>query len=210
MFCFSYEENLSVYNVQPLVSCLESLIMLLALDNKYLYQLNVCLKMTIKLCQAQRSHCVVFVDAIGSTLVNTTTSSKENDHQAVTLCEALGALGSLGDNILLPLLPDILLKIKQTPNTSTKVMLCTLLFQMAANGYELSDECLEALDFVVKSIDDWNKYKIARGATRYGHHEIASKLFSSLKEAVALEQLHFWLSGLELMTSAESYLLEQK
>jgi integrator complex subunit 7 len=181
--------------------------MLLALDDKYLYQLKVCLQLSVKICQVQHKHCTVFVDAIGSTLVNTNTNGKKNDHQAVVLCEALGAIGSLGENILLPLLPDILVKLKKTPHTHTKVMLCTLLFQMVAGGYEWNAECLDAIDSVIKSIDNWNKYRIARGATRYGHHKIATHLFKILKEAVASEQLHFWLLGLELMTSAESYLL---
>lgn len=193
--------------VQDVVSCLESLIMLLALDDKYIYQLKVCLQLAVKLCQVQRGHCNIFVDAIGSTLINTSAKSKHSDNQAVALCEALGAIGSLGDNILLPLLPDILTKLKQTPHAHTKVMLCMLLFQMVASGYEWNPECLEAIDSVVKSIDDWNKYRIARGATRYGHHKIATRLFKDLKEAVASEQLHFWLLGLELLTSAESYLL---
>ena len=203
----SYEEGLPVHGIQDVVSCLESLIMLLALDDKYLYQLKLCLQSTVKLCQVQRSHCSIFVDAIGSTLINTSISSKQNDIQAVALCEALGAIGSLGENILLPLLPDILGKIRHTPHTHTKVMLCTLLFQMVAGGYEWSVECLEAIDTTVKSLDNWNKYRIARGATRYGHHKVAIHLFKDLKEAVASEQLHFWLLGLELMTSAESYLL---
>lgn len=182
--------------------------MLLALEDKYLYQLKVCLQLTVKLSQVQRSHCKVFVDAIGATLINTSSAtSKQSDHQEVALCEALGAIGSLGENILLPLLPDILVKLKQTPHTHTKVMLCTLLFQMVAGGYEWSPECLEAIDSVVQSIDNWDKYRIARGATRYGHHKIATRLFKGLKEAVASEQLHFWLLGLELMTSAESYLM---
>ena len=202
----SYEENLPVCNIQDLVSCLESLIMLLTLDDKYLYQLKVCLQMTVKLCQVQRSHCPIFVDAISSSLVNTNSNNQQNDFQEVALCEALGAIGSLGDNILLPLLPDILAKLKQTPHTLTKVMLCNLLFQIAGGGYEWNSECLQAIESVVQSIDDWNKYKVARGATRYGHHKIATNLFKSLKEAVASEQHHFWLLGLELMTSAESIL----
>ncbi|KAJ8678827.1 hypothetical protein QAD02_014614 [Eretmocerus hayati] len=205
--CYCYEEGLPVNGIDDVVSCLESLVMLLALEDKYLYQLKVCLQLSVKLCHVQRSHCSMFVDAIGSTLMNTSSSGKQND-QAVTLCEALGAIGSLGENILLPLLPDILAKLKQTPHAHTKVMLCTILFQMVANGYEWSPECIEAIDIVVKSIDDWNKYRIARGAARYGHHKIATNQFKVLKEAVASEQLHFWLLGLELMTSAESHLLE--
>ncbi|XP_001602468.2 integrator complex subunit 7 [Nasonia vitripennis] len=206
--CYCYEEGLPVYCIQDVVSCLESLIMLLTLDDKYIYQLKVCLQLAVKLCQVQRGHCNIFVDAIGSTLINTSAKSKHSDNQAVALCEALGAIGSLGDNILLPLLPDILMKLKQTPHAHTKVMLCTLLFQMIASGYEWNPECLEAIDSVTKSIDDWNKYRIARGATRYGHHKIATRLFKDLKEAVASEQLHFWLLGLELLTSAESCLLD--
>ena len=86
-------------------------------------------------------------------------------------------------------------------------MLCTLLFQMIACGYEWNPECLEAIDNVIKSVDGWAKYRIARSAARYGHHGIATRIFKDLKETVASEQLHFWLSGLELITSAEAHLM---
>ncbi|KAG7198235.1 hypothetical protein KM043_005639 [Ampulex compressa] len=206
--CYCYEEGLPVYATQDVISCLESLIMLLALDDKYLHQLKVCLRSTVKLCRAQPNHCAVFVDAIGCTLINASTEAGQSEKQTVALCEALGAIGSLGENILLPLLPDILAKLKQTLHVHTKVMLCTLLFQMIAGGYQWNSECLEAVEDVVKNVDGWAKYRIARGAARYGHHTIATQIFKSLKEAVASEQLHFWLSGLELVTKAESYLME--
>ncbi|XP_076237410.1 integrator complex subunit 7 [Calliopsis andreniformis] len=206
--CYCYEEGLPAYGVQDVVSCLESLIVLLALNDKYLYQLKVCLCSTVKLCKAQPNHCSVFVDAIGSTLFNSNAESGQSEKQAVALCEALGAIGSLGENTLLPLLPDILLKMKQTLHVHTKVMLCTLLFQMIAGGYEWNTECMEAVEEVVQNVDGWAKYRIARSATRYGHHTIATQIFRNLKETVALEQLHFWLSGLELVTKAESYLME--
>lgn len=86
-------------------------------------------------------------------------------------------------------------------------MLCTLLFQIITCGYEWNQECLEAVESVETSVDGWAKYRIARCAARYGHHGIASRIFKSLKESVASEQLHFWLSGLELGTRAESCLI---
>ncbi|XP_047343602.1 integrator complex subunit 7 isoform X3 [Vespa velutina] len=206
--CYCYEEGLPTYATQDLVSCLESLIILLALDDKHLHQLKACLRSTVKLCHAQPNHCSVFVDAIGSTLISTSAENGQSEKQAVALCEALGAIGSLGENILLPLLPDVLIKLKQTSHMHTKVMLCTLLFQMIAGGYEWNTECLKAIEETTKSVDGWAKYRIARGAARYGHHAVATQIFKSLKEAVASEQLHFWLSGLELVTKAESFLMD--
>lgn len=85
-------------------------------------------------------------------------------------------------------------------------MLCTLLFQTVAGGYEWNTECLKAIEKVITSVDGWAKYRIARGAARYGHHGVATRIFQRLKETVASEQLHFWLSGLHLVTSAESHL----
>lgn len=205
LFLLSYEEGLPVYGIQDVISSLESLTVLLSLADEHIYQLKVCLQSTVKLCQANPSHCPIFVDAIGSTLINANTENGLSEKQTVLLCEALGAIGNLGDKVLLPLLPDILEKMQQTGHVHTKVMLCTLLFQMVAGGYEWNTECLEAVRRVVHSVDGWSKYRIARSAARYGHHEIATRLFKKLKEAVASEQLHFWLSGLELMTSAESY-----
>lgn len=104
-----------------MICCLESLIVLLALDDRHLRQLKASLRSTVKLCQSQPEHCAVFVDAIGSTLVNASAENGQNEKQMVVLCEALGAIGSLGQNALLPLLPDILTKLKQISHVHTKV-----------------------------------------------------------------------------------------
>ncbi|KYQ49464.1 Integrator complex subunit 7 [Trachymyrmex zeteki] len=207
--CYCYQEGLPAYGIQDVISCLESLIVLLVLDDKHLHQLKACLRSTVKLCQSQPSHCASFVDAIGSTLINASAENSQNEKQTVALCEALGAIGSLGENTLLPLLPDILVKLKQTSHVHTKVMLCTLLFQTVAGGYEWNSECLEAVNDVVRNVDGWAKYRIARSAARYGHHTIATEIFKGLKETVASEQLHFWLSGLELVTKAECCLMNK-
>ncbi|XP_008551700.1 integrator complex subunit 7 [Microplitis demolitor] len=204
--CYCYEENLPVNNIQHTISCLESLIVLLATEDKYVHHLKMCLGATVKLCQAHFGHAPIFVDVIGSTLMNSSSDYCRNDKQSAVLCEALGAIGSLGNNVLLPLLPDILEKLKHMTDAHTKVMLCTLLFQIVAGGYEWNEECMKAILTATKTVDGWAKYRIARGAARYGHHGIASEIFKNLKETVASEQLHFWLSGLELLTSAESYL----
>ncbi|KYM93935.1 Integrator complex subunit 7 [Cyphomyrmex costatus] len=205
--CYCYQEGLPAYGIQDVISCLESLIVLLVLDDKYLHQLRACLRSTVKLCQSQPSHCALFVDTIGSTLINA--ESSQDEKQTVALCEALGAIGSLGENTLLPLLPDILIKLKQTSHVHTKVMLCTLVFQTVAGGYEWNSECLEAVNNIVRNVDGWAKYRIARSAARYGHHTIATEIFKGLKETVASEQLHFWLSGLELVTKAECCLMNK-
>lgn len=110
-----------MYGAQHVVSCLESSIMLLALEDKNLRQLKGCLRSTVKLCLAQPSHCAVFVDTIGSTLANMNTESPQTEGQTVALCEALGAIGSLGDNILLPIMPEILDLLKRSSHVHTKV-----------------------------------------------------------------------------------------
>ncbi|XP_012264224.2 integrator complex subunit 7 [Athalia rosae] len=207
--CYCYEEGLVAYNESGIVCCLESLIVLLAVDESHLRQLKVCLKSTVKLCEANQKHCPLFVDAIGSTLINANPDGGQGQGQTIALCEALGAIGSLGENALLPLLPDILSKIQQSSHVHTKVMLCTLLFQTVAGGYEWNVECLKAVEKVVVNVDGWAKYRIARSAARYGHHGVATKIFKRLKETVASEQLHFWLSGLHLVSSAESHLMEE-
>lgn len=120
-FVNSYQEGLPAYGTQDVISCLESLIVLLVLDDKHLHQLKACLRSTVKLCQSQPNHCTIFVDAIGSTLINASAENGQNEKQTVALCEALGAIGSLGENTLLPLLPDILIKLKQMSHIHTKV-----------------------------------------------------------------------------------------
>lgn len=95
--------------------------MLLAIDDSHLHQLKVCLKCTVKLCEANSKHCPTFVDAIGSTLINANPDGGQEQGQTVALCEALGAIGSLGEHALLPLLPDILSKLEQSSHVHTKV-----------------------------------------------------------------------------------------
>lgn len=142
----SYEEGLPVYGIKDVISCLESLIVLLALDDKHLRQLKVCLRSTVKLCQSHSSHCTVFVDAIGSTLINSSAENDQNEKQTVILCEALGAIGSLGENVLLPLLPDILIKLKQTSHINTKVNDFFIIY------VKICPFCPEKINFLVNDL----------------------------------------------------------
>ncbi|KAK4882914.1 hypothetical protein RN001_006233 [Aquatica leii] len=207
--CYCYKENLEAHGAQDVISSLETLILLLIFsEEKYTYQLKIALKCAVQLCEAKHEHCVTFVELLGSNLKNL-------DGKSTTLvCEALGAIGGLQPETLIPLLPDvlgILNELAGVENLSslqiqTQVMLCTLLFQTLC-GYEWNYETKGTIQKVVANNNLWANYRIARAAVRYSHYEIALSIFKGLTEQVSSENLHFWLVCLKEMCEAESALL---
>lgn len=131
----------------------------------------------------------------------------------MTICEALGAIGGLQPQTLVPLFPDILRKLTELSNVKEltieqnqlKVMMCTLIFQ-TLSIYEPTKEITDVLNYVINNNDLWGNYRIGRSAVRYGHHQIANAIYSGLTEQVSSEHLHFWLVSLKEMTAAEAQL----
>lgn len=134
----------------------------------------------------------------------------------ITICETLGAIGSIRPRTLQPLLSDIytiltdLLTVRKPTEdqTQTKVMLCTLVFQIFS-GYELSSESFSIVSRTVEDNNLWANYRIARAAVRYGHHNVALNVFTALTEQVSSENLHFWMVCLREMCKAESLLVSR-
>ena len=48
----------------------------------------------------------------------------------------------------------------------------------------LSDEARDTIERMLDTAGHWSAYKIARQATRYGHHQLASVIFSKLVNKV--------------------------
>ncbi|KAF5295112.1 hypothetical protein FQA39_LY13263 [Lamprigera yunnana] len=207
--CYCYKENLEAHGAQNVISSLETLILLLIFsEEKFTYQLKVALKCAVQLCEAKQEHCITFVELLGSNLKNL------NGESTTLVCEALGAVGGLKPETLLPLLSDILTILNELSGIEnltslqmhTQVMLCTLVFQ-ALCSYQWNSEVTYTVEKVIKNNNLWTNYRIARAAVRYSHHEIALKIFKGLTEQVSSENLHFWLMCLKEMCEAESALL---
>lgn len=67
---------------------------------------------------------------------------------------------------------------------SIQGMVCTLLFQTSVDKpWLLQDD--QAVMNAIESVDFWSSYRIGRQATRYGHHQFAIKIFSTLCNRVS-------------------------
>ncbi|XP_050544751.1 integrator complex subunit 7 isoform X2 [Daktulosphaira vitifoliae] len=127
------------------------------------------------------------------------------------VCEAIAAFGGILPGTLQPFLPLFIKKLRDIIKNnndgfiSTKIMLCTVIFQATA-GYNEHDNVKNVINEVIKNTDLWSNYRIGRAAFRYGHFSISSRIFESLNNRVSSEQMHFWLAALETISVAESQL----
>ncbi|XP_060527172.1 integrator complex subunit 7 isoform X1 [Cylas formicarius] len=206
ILCCCFDERLDVDDAEDVIVAIETLILVLTFgDRGCSKDLKAALKCAVRLCKAEPHYCQTFVELLGSRLTDV------NDY-TIVVCEALGAIGSLEPETLLPLM-DVTLRLltaagslSDDVQTRTKIMLCTLLFQMMS-GRGWTREAETAV-LAAASADNklWANYCIARAAIRYGHHQIAHLVFKQLTEQVSSEHFHFWLACLREMCRAEALL----
>ena len=67
-----------------------------------------------------------------------------------------------------------------------QTLLVTLLFQ-ACVGEFLPEHVTQVVNKVLESVNCWVAYKLARQATRYGHHEMAAGIFHSIYPEVSYQ-----------------------
>ncbi|XP_025830682.1 integrator complex subunit 7 [Agrilus planipennis] len=212
ILCYCYKENLETEGIEDVISALETFILLLFFsEERYPHQLKKALKCSVQLCEAKHDHCKIFIELLGCQL------ESANDDSITSICETLGAIGSLQPESLLPLLGNILKLLSELSEISsptdqqiqTKVILCTLVFQSLC-GFQWDTETAEVIFRVTLNNNQWANYKIGRSAVRYGHHMIALNIFTKLTDQVSSEHLHFWLVCLREMSKAESCLINDK
>ncbi|KAK2150441.1 hypothetical protein LSH36_405g02019 [Paralvinella palmiformis] len=118
--------------------------------------------------------------------------------ERLSLCHCLSALGSHHGDMMPSLVPDLLATLV---NTSV----VTLLLQATVcDG--LSEESQSSIEHVLDTAGHWSAYKIARQATRYGHHHLASLIFGKLVNKVSSEHYNFWLTALKECCHGETCL----
>lgn len=169
--------------------------------------LKECLQCVVLLCRVQPEACDQFVDIVGGRL---NTSNKET---MVLLCETLASLGSMKRGVLKLLLQDICHAIINVVESDTEkksseeilALLTTLLFQ-TLKGHAWPELATTAVKCALQHVDMWCAYRIARTASRYGHHGVASEVFQRVSVGVSSEHLYFWLTGLAQVCQGE-YLL---
>uniref|UniRef100_A0A1B6DJT3 Integrator complex subunit 7 n=1 Tax=Clastoptera arizonana TaxID=38151 RepID=A0A1B6DJT3_9HEMI len=206
ILCNSNIEELSPDWVEDCVDKVESLFLFIAYTCEGQESvLRSILHCSVGLCKVQQHLCPRFVQLIATCLVET------EDRYSVLLCEALCAIGGLQDRTVSSYLPQFITKLENLnfscdeTHTDTKVMLCTLVLQSVTVG-KWNEDIENCIDKVVKSVNLWASYRIARAAARYGHFQLCSQVVSLLHERVSSENLHFWLITLKEMSSGEAKL----
>ncbi|XP_066147671.1 integrator complex subunit 7 isoform X2 [Euwallacea fornicatus] len=209
ILCVCFCENLQPDGTEEVITSLETLILFLTCSEGQIHRkhLKVALKCAVRLCEAKPEYCDTFVDLMGCKLDNI-----DGDY-TIAICEALGAIGGLKPESLLPQLQTVInllnsiSKLEHPSKTqiSTKIMLCTLIFQLLS-CFQWNEETQNAMFASVDSNDLWSNYCIGRAAVRYGHHHIGTHIFKHLTEQVSSEHFHFWLACLKEMSEAESIL----
>lgn len=84
--------------------------------------------------------------------------------------------------------------------TLTAVCLQSLL------GYHIPNKVLEAFEKIANGTNRWTQFRIARSASRYGHHVVACKIYEKLSKHVSQEKYYFFLSALTQISKAECVL----
>ncbi|GAB1599137.1 integrator complex subunit 7-like [Argonauta hians] len=183
----------------------QTIIMLSSMDTSKQSQmaLKLSLKCAVKMCSEFPELCLDFVDTMANIL-----QSNPEVHMAL-VCDSLAAVGSTNSTALEPVLP-ILVDILSAPqedgiDSTVKARLCTLLFLMA-HGENLPEKLYTLVMQSAQQSNAWQAYRIVRQAMRYQQYHVAVNLLQSIKNKVALEHFHFWLSGLHDLCLGDSLL----
>ena len=177
--------------------------------------LRECLRCSVMLCKVKTETCDQFVDIIGGGLTELKGGGRKDESILLLLCETLASLGHMKFGVLKLLLPDICNVMSLfcenaidsdlpygEDGAKVLIMLSTLLFQ-TMKGHLWTEETKTAIDQVLGVVDQWSAYRLARTASRYGHHGIASTILSNTANYVSSENLYFWLKGLSQICQGE-------
>ena len=171
-----------------------------------LVDIKRCLKCILIICQHQQQLTGQFVDILGEMMNKCETRDADTCHSVVT---CLASLGSTVPGSLSPLLPDItklITRLSKSESSSTLVTLLTLLLQ-TLRGCSWPSSASQAWSLTSSRLDCWHRYRLARAATRYGHHGLAANLFTEIAQYAESDTVYSWLEGLALVAGAENTLV---
>ena len=83
----------------------------------------------------------------------------------------------------------------------------TLLLQ-TLRGHSWSQDAHQTWQVSVGRLDCWQRYRLARAASRYGHHNLAAELFTEIAQYAESDTIYSWLEGLALLSQAENSLVK--
>ncbi|KAK3880532.1 hypothetical protein Pcinc_014980 [Petrolisthes cinctipes] len=127
------------------------------------------------------------------------------------VCEALASLGGSRSDVLTPHLPPILKLMQKLTidaplnihKTKLMVTLATLVLQVF-HSHVWSSQAEAAVMAASKCVNQWAAFCIARQASRYGHHNLATGMYNVLSWRVCSDQQHFWVAALAEVSRGEA------
>lgn len=220
-----YEESLPV-DGSDLMLALETLVIATGVDDnpKNIKPLRIALRCLVQLSKASApTYAARTADVVGAQLQ---TSGRARAGRAAALLEALAALGGAPHSAqhLAPALAALhhAMDLHLQPHSDATdnsdddgtalVLLCTVLFQERAGKaltHKLNPAWQEKILKTIASNDGWVRYRVARAALRYGHHNLAASILKRLSEEAPSEATQRWLTALYRAAVADSKLIEQ-
>lgn len=201
---------------------LESLLYATWMSEVHLKEYASYLKCGVKLAENNIAFGGNFLEIIGSMLAEESLYSPKHTR---LVGEALAALSAqfciaqfksehgTGDNPMHDYIWRILNKMKyiahknaEPDNIKIIEVLSAVVFQSLI-GYHLPENVFRAFEEVLGKINCWAQYRVARSASRYGHHVVAAVIYKKLSHSVSMDKLHFFLTSLFQIAQAECILL---
>ncbi|CAG9787947.1 unnamed protein product [Diatraea saccharalis] len=92
------------------------------------------------------------------------------------------------------------------------VLLCTVLFQERAGTAltcKINNAWEKRIMDTIRGVDGWTRYRVARAALRYGHHNLAADILKRLSEEAPSESAQRWLTALHRAAAADATLIKE-
>lgn len=221
----SYLKEINSHHEQLITSCLK--------DDAHINELCQYLKCGVQLSEKNEGMAFDFTKLMGKIL---TDGQQLHQKQSELICETLAALCShymkdkyqnvakkmnldameIDDSSINPfheLLPSLLKRLenlvhpKYDPKSAHFIEILAAVCLQAMMGFHITKEMHDVFMKLIKVLNHWSQYRIARSASRYGHPYIAAKIYIKLTKQVSQEKFYFYLDGLSQMSMAECVLL---
>ena len=189
--------------VDQAVLAMENLCFVVACGGVELADMKRCLKCVLVLCRHQPQLTGQFVEVLGGMMVRC--EAEPRSLHCVLTCMA--SLASHTPGALAPLVPDLTqLVTRLGQESSSLVLLLTLLLQ-TLRGHSWGQSAHHSWQASVARLDCWHRYRLARAASRFGHHNLAADLFTEIAQYAESDTIYSWLDGLALLSQAENTLV---
>ena len=188
------------------VLALENLCFLVVCGGVELADIKRCLKSVLALCRHQPSLTGQFVEILAGMMARC--EAEPASLHCVLTC--LASLAAHTAGCLAPLTPDLLQLVSRLSEQSaglSLVLVLTLLLQ-THRGHSWSPSVQTSWQLSLARLDCWQRYRLGRAASRFGHHEFAAQLFTEIAQYAESDHVYSWLEGLGLLSQAENALVK--